>query len=291
MSDNKHKEKKTLKLPNNIDLAFFAYGIFKQGQLAHSKIKNHIDKIENNVEINYQMKLRDGVPIIIDKQSDYNHTKGSIITFKEGQERQAYQAIGNTLLKNLYEWKTIEINGTDVNILFGVDPENGSDHIEDPEERVSFNGKNDPLFKESLELIEQNLNTDKNSHKIKSFFELQMNYMLLWSAIDRFSSLKYNKRKKSWNNEKFSKETAFKEGIKKYEEKYHNPVYSTEDLVVHKFNAEDPLETIKYYYTLRCNVVHRGKATVGDYSMVKTATEELLEIFKEILNNTFDESS
>ena len=50
MSDNKHKEKKTLKLPNNIDLAFFAYGIFKPGQLAHSKIKNHIDKIENNKE-------------------------------------------------------------------------------------------------------------------------------------------------------------------------------------------------------------------------------------------------
>lgn len=43
--------------------------------------------------------------------------------------------------------KTIEINGNDVNILFGVDPENGSDHIEDPEERVSFNGKNDTLLR------------------------------------------------------------------------------------------------------------------------------------------------
>ena len=291
MSDNKHKEKKTLKLPNNIDLAFFAYGIFKPGQLAHSKIKNHIDKIENNVEINYQMKHRDGVPILIDKQSDYSHTNGSIITFKKGQKKQSYQIICNTLLKNLYKWKTIEINRKEVNILFGVDPKNGSDSIEDPDERVNFDGKNDPLFKEALKLIEKNLNTDKNTHKIKSFFELQMNYMLLWSAIDRFSSLKYNKRKKSWNNEKFAKENAFKEGIKKYKENYHKPVYSTEDLVVHEFDAEDHIETIKYYYTLRCNVVHRGKATVGDYSMLKTATEELLEIFKNILKNTFDETS
>ena len=236
------------------------------------------------------MKLRDVVPNLIDNQKEYNQTKGYIITFKKGQERQAYQAISNTLLKKLYEWKTIEINGNDVNILFGVDPENGSDHIEDTEERVSFNGKNDPLFKEALELIEKNLNTDKNSHKIKSFFELQMNYMLLWSAIDRFSSLKYNKQYKSWNNEKFSKERAFKEGIKKYGNEPHIPVYSTEDLVVHKFNAEDPFETIKYYYTLICNVVHRGKATVGDFSMLKTATKELLGIFKNILNDTFNKT-
>lgn len=289
MSDHKNKEKKTLNLPNNTELAFFAYGIFKPGQLAYSKIKNHVNE-KNSIELNYQMKLRDGVPILIDNQRDYNQTKGYIITFKKGQERQAYQAISNTLLKKLYEWKTIEINGNDVNILFGVDPENGSDHIEDPEERVSFNGKNDPLFKEALELIEKNLNTDKNSHKIKSFFELQMNYMLLWSAIDRFSSLKYNKQYKSWNNEKFSKERAFKEGIKKYGNEPHIPVYSTEDLVVHEFNAKDPLETIKYYYTLRCNVVHRGKATVGDFSMLKTATKELLEIFKNILNDTFNKT-
>ena len=104
MSDHKNKEKKTLNLPNNTELAFFAYGIFKPGQLAYSKIKNHVNE-KNSIEINYQMKLRDGVPILIDKQSDNNHTKGYIITFKKGQERQAYQAISNTLLKKLYEWK------------------------------------------------------------------------------------------------------------------------------------------------------------------------------------------
>lgn len=67
-------------------------------------------------------------------------------------------------------------------------------------------------------------------------------------------------------------------------------VYSTEDLVVHEFNTKDPLETIKYYYTPRCNVVHRWKGTVRDFSMLKTATKELLEIFKNILNDTFNET-
>ena len=57
-----NNEKRTLDLPDDIDLPFFAYGIFKPGQLAYSKIRNHVDENINNVEINYLMKTRDGVP-------------------------------------------------------------------------------------------------------------------------------------------------------------------------------------------------------------------------------------
>ena len=78
--------------------------------------------------------------------------------------------------------------------------------------------KNDPFFNEVIGLIERNLNEDKDYWKVESFFELQMNYMLLWSAIDRFSSLKYNKRFQKWNNERFAKEKAFREGIMRYGE-------------------------------------------------------------------------
>ena len=283
-----YKEKRTLDLPDT-ELPFFAYGIFKPGQLAYSKIRNHVDEIED-AKINYQMKHRDGVPIIINDQRNHYLTKGFIITFKKGQEEETYLLISKTLLKELYEWKTIEINGKQVNVLFGVNPTKGSDPIEFPEERVEFNGKNDPLFDEALKLIKKNLNTDKNSHRIESFFELQMNYMLLWSAIDRFSSLKYNKQRQIENLERFARQKEFKECIKKFKDSYHRPVYSTDDLEIHEFNAEDYKETLHYYYTLRCNVVHRGKSTSSDYSMLKQATEELLEIFKNIIENTFCEN-
>ena len=130
-----------------------------------------------------------------------------------------------------------------------------------------------------------------NSNKlldIENFYELQMNYMLLWSAIDRYSNLKYNKRKDSWNHERLAKEKAFKKGIMKFKDENHRPVYSTKDLIMHEFNEDEPEDTLEYYYTLRCNVVHRGKAMTGDYDMLKQATEELLEIFKDILKNAFD---
>lgn len=287
MENKQNYEEKTLYRPNNINLPFFAYGIFKPGQLAHSKIRNHIYDIKN-VEIHYPMKLRDGVPILIDRKSNQTQTQGCIITFRRGQETETYDIIRKTLLRKLYEWKTIKINGNDCNVVFGVNPENGSNYIDDPDERVNFDGKNDPLFSDAIKLIEENLKSNKFSWNMEPFFQLQMNYMLLWSAIDRFSSLKYNRPSKNKNNEKFANEKAFKEGIKRYAENYHMPVYSTEDLKIHKFNAEDATETIKYYYTFRCNIVHRGKGMPNDYNMLKTATEELLEIFKEILKNAFN---
>lgn len=275
-----------LDLPADTSLPFFAYGIFKPKQLAYSKIKNHVDEEKLiNTEIPYEMRIRDGVPILTDKQWN-GCTKGFIITFRQGHDDMAYDVISKTLLKKLYEWKTVVIDGQTVNVLFGVDPDKGSNYIEDPNERVNFDGKNDPFFSEVIESIERNLDSNKFSRDMMPFFELQMNYMMLWSAIERYSSLKYNKSK-SVNNEKFANQKSFKDSIKKFEDKPHSSIYSTEDLKIHEFDAEDPKNTMYYYYTFRCNVVHKGKSMPSDYDMLKQATEELLEIFKDVLNDTF----
>ena len=287
MPDNRDDER-TLDLPDT-NLPFFAYGIFKPGQLAYSKIRNHVDGTID-AKIDYGMRHRDGVPILIGGKSDNSHTKGVVITFKEGQEIETYGIICKTLLRKLYEWKTIRINGRDVNTVFGVNPDYGSDHIEGSEDRFSFDGKNDPFFSEAIELIESNLNSSGFSWNVENFFELQMNYMLLWSAIDRFSSLKYNKKSNNKNYEKFSSQKAFRDGIRRFENHFHREVFSTDDLKVHNFDADNPIGTMYYYYTLRCNVVHRGKAMVADYEMLNTAAKELLAIFKDVLNDAFDEN-
>ena len=285
MRNYSNDEERTLSIPD-LKLPFFAYGIFKPGQLAYSKIKNRVDeKNIKNIQVNYGMKLRDGVPILINEKSKHYQTNGFLITFKKGNEKQAYETISETLLRRLYKWDTIEIDGKKVNVLFGVKPNKGSNYIEDPNERINFDGKNDPLFSEAIELIEDNLKSEKDRWKLKSFFELQMNYMLLWSAIDRYTSLKYNQTVQNENYKRFANEKTFKQGIKKFEDKRHIPVFSTDDLKIHKFNADNPKNTFYYYYTFRCN---RGKTMIGDYDMLKTATEELLEIFNDVLKNTFN---
>ena len=55
------------------------------------------------------------------------------------------------------------------------------------------------------------------------------------------------------------------------------------------FHPNDSYRTINYYYTFRCNVVHRGKASISDYRMLETVTKELLEIFKNALEDTWNE--
>lgn len=303
-----------LNLPDDTSLPFFDYGIFKPGQLAYPKIKDHVNKQDiKSVEINYRMKIRDGIPILTNGQNDNYKTKGFIMTFKNRQK--AYKIISNTFFENFYEWKTLKINGDDVNVLFGKNIRRGSDTILNEEDKENYDGKNDPFFNEALDMVEKYLNRNKEkkieidskkylkikikqdgklknnqSHnKINDFFELQKNYMLLWSSIERYTNIKYNEATKKRNNKRFSEEKAFRDGMNKNKSKSHKAVFSTNDLKKYVFYPTDSYKTINYYYAFRCNVVHRGKASYNDYRMLETATMELLEIFKNALEDTWKE--
>ena len=57
----------------------------------------------------------------------------------------------------LYQWGTINVEGEKANVLFGLKPDSGSDSIEDACDRECFDGSNDPIFKEGIKLIKDNL--------------------------------------------------------------------------------------------------------------------------------------
>ena len=272
--------------PNNRELPFFAYGIFKPNQLAYSKIEGYVRRAMP-VETEYRMMMRDGVPILVHKQTNEPYTKGYLIYFNEGDYDKAYKVISKTEPALLYEWEEINIGNNKANALMGINPDMGSAYPEYDDD--DFKGENDPFFKEALELIEENLNVNEGYGflNVKKFFNLQMNYMLLWSAIERYSSLKYGNKGKGENNRAFANEKAFQEGLKKYCNGWKRPVYSSEDLREYRFTTDKPQIAIRYYYTLRCNVVHRGKAVHQDEEMLRECLEELLNIFKDVLEDTF----
>ena len=97
---------------------FFAYGLFKKGQLAHSKIA---DCIENSVpdDIPYELHIRDGYPLIKKIESE-KITNGEKIIFNE-KIICAYQIISNTHPGNIYKWDTVVIDGETFNILVTED--------------------------------------------------------------------------------------------------------------------------------------------------------------------------
>jgi hypothetical protein len=77
-------------LPDNIDFPFFAYGIFKPGQLCFARIKDIVQEFAG-ATVNGILKERDGVPILV--KSDNFKIKGYLIYFKEGREEEAYRRI------------------------------------------------------------------------------------------------------------------------------------------------------------------------------------------------------
>lgn len=116
-----------------------------------------------------------------------------------------------------------------------------------------------------------------------------MAYMLLWSAIERYAGLKYHLGKRS--NEKvyqIAGEKCFADALQKIVQN-RREVFSTTDLKKYTLDPSDPDKSIRYYYQVRSNAIHRGKAVTRDFDTVKSSLEELLAIFKELLNESFQQ--
>ena len=286
--------------PADTSLPFFAYGIFKRNQLAYSKIKNYVKEQPKDYTVNYEMRIRDGVPILTKEIDKKYKANGSLIYFKEESCDDAYDEICNTEPDALYEWGVIEVNSTDANVLFGKDPEKGSSKFEIYQGKVKdYNGKMDPFFRESLQIIkefkEKNLGVNE-----RNLLELQMHYLLLWAAIERFCDLKYGNQKISDNIEEFSGDDIVIKSLKDLN-RFNNPnfnenneklkVFSSKDLREYELNPKNPKDSLKFYYTIRCNVVHRGKIVIyDDADLLKNALDDLLEIFENVLEDTFKEN-
>lgn len=286
MTNYYNNEERTLEIPKDTTLPFFAYGIYKPGQLAYSKIKNCVKKHYSN-KINYKMLMRDGIPLIMPAgNKSHTQTAGYLIYFNEQCSKTAYETISANMNEKLYEWNEIKVGENRANVLMGANPKMGSSDFEG--RLGDYDGRNDPYFKEAIEVIENELN-DENKHwsNINDFFKLQMSYLLLWTAIERYASLKYNCTK-IWQKWKMlSNEDVFKESLKKHVKKQRK-VYSADDLREYALNPEKPYYSIKYYYTIRCNAAHRGKALHADDYIIRQSLKELLAIFKDILKDTFD---
>ena len=125
LNNNEKKDKKFDKKPV-FNLPFFAYGIFKPGQIAYSKIGD-LDFALKEASVNYPMKQRDGVPILLKKENEMYKTKGCLYDFSDG--KKAYDIICQTMPPALYQWGTIDVEGEKANVLFGLKPDSGCDYI------------------------------------------------------------------------------------------------------------------------------------------------------------------
>lgn len=274
----------------NIKKPFFAYGIFKPDQIAFSKIKDFTWKFEP-CEIPYSMLIRDGVPIIGKRESLQHVTRGYKLYFNKEDCKKAYDVISKTEPFELYEWDLLEIDGEECNVLIGKDSKLGSyPHIDDSDRYIEdFDGSKDPYFDNLVDFIRKELK-EKNFNNQTRFYNLQMYYMLLWSAIDRYCSLKYGAYHDQWElRSKLADDSVFIESLEECldnERCKNRSVFSTR-LKKFYLNPKNPWFAINYYYTIRCNTVHRGKTRKVEEGILSESLDELLDIFEKVIDKTF----
>lgn len=231
------------------------------------------------------LRERDGIPLF-NSSGGQNKVKGSLIYFQSGSEDAAYKRIVEIEPGRVYRWDKARVNGKIIsNVLFGKREERGSTPLEDVEE---WDGKDDPFFRHGLNEVKTILeNNSSFKWDYAALFRLQMAYTFLWSIIERYAGLRYHLGNNV--NQKIleiATEESFVDGLRKYV-KSERVVYSASDLNKYTLDSSNPQNAIKYYYQVRSNAVHRGKAVVDDFDTMKFSLEELLAIFTDVLDSSF----
>lgn len=263
---------------------FFAYGIFKKGQLAHSKISDCVENIVPD-EIPYELHIRDGYPLIKKERSE-NTTKGEKIRFN--QRMCAYQRISNTMPGNIYKWDTTVIDGETYNVLVTDDLEGTFQNVDDDGDyRDAYDGHDDPFFYKVPAFICEELRNLVYDENV--IFRIQMYYILLWSAIERYSKLKYDvSNKESDYLYALANDNIYRDAFQIVDPENMDSIHAANNAREYIFDKSNPNYIVNYYYTLRCNVTHRGKELRNNTSPLRRSLKDLVEIFELMIKMTFD---
>jgi hypothetical protein len=269
--------------PSDLSLPFFAYGIFKPGQLAFHQLKDLICKVEDSREVNGDLLIRDGLPIL-DRDGE-GKVRGALLFFKQGDEAKAYDRIAKMEPGKQYTWDVISLGGNQANVLAGRSAKRGST----PFEGTEWDGRDDPLFTAALEVVEETLTANRGFElDLKPLFRLQMAYLLLWSAIERYLSLRYHLGGDVEAKVKhLAKEESFRTAVKRFARGPRDVVRADRPQDKETLDPASPEEALRYYYQVRCNATHRGKAVVRDHETVEKSLSELLTIFQLVLSEAF----
>jgi hypothetical protein len=275
-----------MSLPDDPTLPFFTYGLFRPGQIGYGSIRIYVETSEKGWAAQGELLERDGLPLLAEGT---NEVPGWLIRFKPESAIAACTTINSIEPDRLYRWEAAEVQRQGVhvraNVLVGRSPRKGGVR---PEYQI-WEGEKEPLFTAALDASQKSLDRfSQFKWDLEPFFQLQMAYMLLWSAIERFVSFKYqlggDPVKKVYRlgaDPVFAR--ALRERVTEVREVYRTDDPSKKAVL----SPQDPEKAVKYYYQIRSNITHRGKTATRDYEILRASLVELLGIFKEVLKSEF----
>lgn len=282
-----------LSLPQNLDLPFFAYGSFKPAELAFTQIERFLGQQPTPATASGSLKVRDGLPLLDDRGGGTVH--GFLFTFKKDRCSTAYTTICGFEPKNIYFWKEALLSSPTLltNLLVGKKLDRGRPH---DLEGNSWSFRLDPVFNYGLRVVEDTAmqlgyecfcNAPPEHFEWPRFFRLQMAYLLLWSAIERFSAFAYGpglspeERIKALGND-----SRFLSALGRHLSSPSQVVSDSRDPRVRShLDITRPENAADYFYQVRSNLSHRGKGAWSDGEIVRQSLITLLAVFKHMLSS------
>jgi len=278
-------------MPADVSLPFFAYGIFKPGQLGFLVVRDAVDRREEG-SIRGELRERDGLAILDAEGSD--SVPGYLLTFAGHASTGAYEHIATIEPEHQYRWAIESVatlgGSRRANVLIARSPRRGSTALD-----REWDGRQDPLFTTALMVVEDVVESwrGKAQHPedMEPFFHLQMAYLLLWSALERYTAFRYGLGGEVWQRvRRIAEEPAFHEGLQKHvrqpEELFS--AQSPKDKV--RLDIADPEASVDYLYQMRSNIAHRGKGVGRDVDRVLRALDVLVPTFRLMLESAFKEA-
>jgi len=188
-----------LEPPPRLDLPMFAYGPDKPDQPAHDLLRAFVAQTEPATLATGGLRVRDGQPLL-DPDGSVG-VNGVLLTFASGREKDAYTTVCEVAARQHYRWDMTEmrVDGRPgrVNVLRGRHPGRGSSD----EWFSSWSASDDPLLRFGLARVRRDalehaaaafpVVTSDEAGAWDRFYALQSAYLLLWSAVERFTALAY----------------------------------------------------------------------------------------------------
>src|SRR5262249_54943233 len=150
----------------------------------------------------------------------------------------------------LYRWEIVDVHKArkrmKANVLYGRKPSRGSHPLEDDK----WDGSKEPLFDSALNVVQETLEQNRRFEwDLKPLFRLQMAYMLLWTAIERFAAFKYHLGERATEKVfQLASEPAFNSGLGEIVKEKREVFRADDPDTKETLDPTNPNKALKYYY-------------------------------------------
>lgn len=269
-----------LSMPDDIRLPLFVYGALKPGMPAFEQIKDYIKNPPCSSRVCGALYVRDGLPLLFQDNTSH-YVEGFLLDWTFGKNDHAYQTVCEFEPKEHYKWtKTTTFSGIQVNVLLGRYFANGNP--QKLENSSCWKISDDPAFGGGLAAVQEivdEIPVSKQGDPLRRFFRAQMAYLLLWSILERLTTLCFGASMPPTQRvNKLHSLPGMTELIAKHIRRKARVFDSRNPKQKFDLDANTPQNCISYYYQVRSNLSHRGKAVFNEIDVVESSLVELLLI-------------